>query len=198
MKNLTLENNSLKKEVDKLKTTISKFKKGKGTLDNIPFSQMSPSIKHGLGYKRTSTFISIPKTVFVKSSTPQTSSINVNVDALKEGETSNPPPKNDKPLPKVVKTPPKFKAPKAKAHNHSHNPHEPKKSTPKRPKDHTFQKAQKSKRGFYAPRPKYHAHRRSNYQCFYCMQYGHTNHKCYIRKIHLKLIPINYMSINPQ
>ena len=167
--NLTLENSSLKKEVNKLKTTISKFEKGKGTLDNILSSQRSPSIKHGLGYNGTSTLTSIPKTVFVKSSIAQTSSIDVNVDALEVGETSNPSPKNDKPISKNAKTPPKVKALKTKAHNHPHNPHEPKKSTLKRPKDHSIQKAQKSKRGSYAPKPKYHAHKRANYQCFYCM-----------------------------
>ena len=84
MENLTLENRSLKNEVDKLKATNSKFEKCKGALDDILLSQRSPSIKHGLGYRKASTINPSPKTVFIKSSNIQSSSIDIDLDNLEK------------------------------------------------------------------------------------------------------------------
>ncbi|XP_057989065.1 uncharacterized protein LOC131172129 [Hevea brasiliensis] len=64
---LSLKNEKLKKEIVELKTSLSKFAKGKDKLDAILDSQRSPSIKYGLGYSK---FAQAPpsKTIFVKAS----------------------------------------------------------------------------------------------------------------------------------
>ncbi|XP_050233278.1 uncharacterized protein LOC126681771 [Mercurialis annua] len=53
--------------------SLSRFQKGKATLDTILVSQRCPTIKHGLGYNQNSS--SSNRTIFVKSTLPQTSSI---------------------------------------------------------------------------------------------------------------------------
>ena len=41
----------------------------------------------------------------------------------------------------------------------------------------------------------YHAsHKRSKKQCHYCMRHGHKNIHCYIRKLHLKLAPMDQLA----
>ena len=71
---LEKENEKLKKELESVNNTISKFHKGKGDLDNLLMSQRSTSIRYGLGYEGASTSSSKP-IAFVKSSNVQTSSL---------------------------------------------------------------------------------------------------------------------------
>ncbi|XP_058004001.1 uncharacterized protein LOC131180666 [Hevea brasiliensis] len=63
---LSLENEKLRNEIAELKTSLSKFAKGKDKLDAILDSQRSPSIKYGLGYSKFAQ--APPKTIFVKVS----------------------------------------------------------------------------------------------------------------------------------
>ena len=64
---LEKENEKLKKELEDVNNTISKFHKGKRDLDDLLMSQRSTSSKYGLGYKGASTSSTKPIT-FVKSS----------------------------------------------------------------------------------------------------------------------------------
>ncbi|XP_057990579.1 uncharacterized protein LOC131172959 [Hevea brasiliensis] len=64
---LSLENEKLKKEIVELKTSLSKFAKGKDKLDAILDSQRSPSIKYGLSYSKFAQALP-SKTIFVKAS----------------------------------------------------------------------------------------------------------------------------------
>ncbi|XP_048231325.1 uncharacterized protein LOC125370335 [Ricinus communis] len=50
------ENNSLKNEVDELRNSISRFHKGKKSLDTLVVSQRPPLMRHGLGFNRASAF----------------------------------------------------------------------------------------------------------------------------------------------
>ena len=35
-----------------------------------------------------------------------------------------------------------------------------------------------------------------NVECFYCMTKGHTNNVCYYRKLHLNMLPMDYLETN--
>ena len=74
IRTLEIENEKLKKELESVNNTISKFHKGKGNLDNLLLSQRPTSIKYGLGYEGASTSSTKP-IEFVKSSNVQTSSL---------------------------------------------------------------------------------------------------------------------------
>ena len=35
-----------------------------------------------------------------------------------------------------------------------------------------------------------------NVECFYCMTKGHTSNVCFYRKLHLKMLPLDYLETN--
>ena len=36
----------------------------------------------------------------------------------------------------------------------------------------------------------------ANVECFYCMTKGHTSNVCYYRKLHLNMLPMDYLETN--
>ncbi|XP_050238368.1 uncharacterized protein LOC126687857 [Mercurialis annua] len=83
---LLKENETLKSEILSLNSSISRFHKGKESLDNLLDSQRNPTIKFGLGYSHNPSSSSV--TTFVKASSPQTSSIEVPPSLVKPKEVN--------------------------------------------------------------------------------------------------------------
>ncbi|XP_057990587.1 uncharacterized protein LOC131172968 [Hevea brasiliensis] len=84
---LSLENEKLRNKITELKTSLSKFARGKDKLDAILDSQRSPSIKYGLGYRK---FAQVPpsKIIFVKASSSSEPSPKVSIPKGREPKIS--------------------------------------------------------------------------------------------------------------
>ena len=68
LKKASDENHKLFKEVLELKNSISKFKRGKQTLDSLLDSQKIHGDTHGIGYKHEMSCLSSSHINFIKSS----------------------------------------------------------------------------------------------------------------------------------
>ncbi|XP_050229109.1 uncharacterized protein LOC126678250 [Mercurialis annua] len=203
---LKLSNEALKSSLESIpkQDSLSRFQKGKATLDSILVSQRCPTIKYGLGYNQNAS--SSNGTKVVKSILPQTSSIEVPPKLVKPIEAKKVHAQAPRPKP--------FLAQKAKSNKGT------------RPLRHGYA-SQYSQKWNKKTRKNSHVHASSNVnscvhacacsyetirtkspqkqsnvnhrtQCFYCMQYGHINVHCYVRKVQLRLIPLNYSSIKFQ
>ena len=97
------ENQKLSKEVIELKNSISKFKKGKETLDSLIDSQKSHGDTHGIGYGNGTSSSSSSHINFIKSSchsTPSSSKLNESQTfKVKRSQVSNTKVKSNKTQP---------------------------------------------------------------------------------------------------
>ncbi|XP_050222454.1 uncharacterized protein LOC126672541 [Mercurialis annua] len=198
---LLKENETLKSEILSLNSSISRFHKGKESLDNLLDSQRNPTIKFGLGYSHNPSSSSV--TTFVKASSPQTSSIEVPPSLVKPKEVN----KRYAQAPKTKS----FVASKSKSkvgtrpprHTHaSQYSHKWEKRSMKKNHVHSYPYAHSHNNAHAytydhscahcyahsceAPSAKTYpsyAHISPRLQCVYCMRYGHKNVDCYVRKV---------------
>ncbi|XP_050233152.1 uncharacterized protein LOC126681649 [Mercurialis annua] len=198
---LLKENETLKSEILSLNSSISRFHKGKESLDNFLDFQRNPTIKFGLGYSHNPSSSSV--TTFVKASSSQTSSIEVPPSLVKPKEVK-------KRYVQAPKAKP-FVAPKSKSkagtrpprHTHAAQySHKWEKRSMKKNHVHSYPYAHSHNNAHaytydhscahcYAhtcevPRAKTYpsyAHMSPRLQCVYCMRYGHKNVDCYVRKV---------------
>ncbi|XP_050238210.1 uncharacterized protein LOC126687697 [Mercurialis annua] len=202
--NLLKENDQLKNEILELKDSLSRFQKGKATLDSILLSQRCPTIKFGLVYNQNAS--SSNRTKFVKSTLPQTSSIEVPPKLVKPIEAMKVHAQAPRPKPFLTQKAKSNKGTKPLRHGYaSQYSHKWNKKTRKNSYVHASSHVQTcshacacSYETFRAKPPQMQSNVNHSTQCFYCMKYGHTNTNCYVRKVQLRLIPLNYSSINFQ
>ena len=160
-------------------------------------SQRSTSSKYGLGYEGASTSSTKPIPI-VKSSNMQTSSLDVPLVESKaskistKGKTSH----NHHNEPKKLEKS-KLKAKNISKPKVSSNVPKPKGHS-KEPKTKIISKSKAYSHGSFRGKPKVHNNKFAKSQCFYCMHHGHINIHCHIRKVQLKLIPMDQLKTNPQ
>ena len=201
METLEKENDLLKKEVLKLKSSISKFSKGNEAFEKSLISQRLPSAKFGLDCTKDSS--SSKSTMFVKSSTSHPSiSLDANPKALcskdKKAKVQRPKPKHHM----IGK--PKLNSSKAHAsrvskvnhkhafmytHTWAHKSHK-----------HAFNSSCAHNMNVCMPSCKAPLKivNTSKVQCHYCMRYGHNIFQCFVRRVHLKHNSMDNSMTNPQ
>ena len=72
------------------------------------------------------------------------------------------------------------------------------KGIPKKPKAKITLKPKAHSHGSFQGKPKFHTNMFARAQCFYCMEHGHINIHCHMRKVQLKVIPMDQLKTNPQ
>ena len=79
------------------------------------------------------------------------------------------------------------------------NPMDPKpKGNPNGPRAKITSKRKAKTHRSFNGKPKLHHNRFAKAQCFYCMEHGHINIHCHVRKVQLKLIPMDQLKTNSQ
>ncbi|XP_050217661.1 uncharacterized protein LOC126668514 [Mercurialis annua] len=197
---LLKENKTLKSEILSLNSSISRFHKGKESLDNLLHSQRNPTIKFGFGYSHNPYSSSV--TTFVKASSSQTSSIEVPPSLVKPKEVKKRYAQAPKAKPFVAPKPKSKVGTRPPRHTHaSQYSHKWEKRSMKKNHVHSYPYAHSHNYAHAytydhscahcyahtceAPRantyPSY-AHMSPRLQCVYCMRYGHKNVDCYVPK----------------
>ncbi|XP_050217107.1 uncharacterized protein LOC126667985 [Mercurialis annua] len=208
------ENEKLKSEILSLNDSISRFHKGKGALENLLDSQRSPTIKCGLGFSHKNSIPSV--TTFVKASSSSTSCKEVPPSMAKPKEVKKKHAQTPKAKPFFAPKPKSKRGARPTRHAHaSQYSHKWEKRSMKKNHVHSYPHAYSHTNAHafsydfscahcYAhscevPRVNTHSsyvHMSSRLQCVYCMRYGHKNVNCYVRKVQLRLIPLDYSNAN--
>lgn len=221
LKKVNDENLKLTNEMLELKNIISKFQKGKVTLDNLLDSQKSYGDTQGIGYGIRTSSSSSSHINFVKSSShsiPSSSKQNEPQNfKVKRAQVSNAKAKSNKTQPPLTKrgkvharnAQPKhaYMYTRHSHHKHVKHPIAPKISghchcnylshsiTQKSYRKHPLSQNRmhvSNHRKAYHPR----TNKFANVKCFYCMTKGHTSNVCYYRKLHFNLLPMDYLETN--
>ncbi|XP_050222460.1 uncharacterized protein LOC126672547 [Mercurialis annua] len=203
---LKLSNEALKSSLESIpkQDSLSRFQKGKATLDSILVSQRCPTIKYGLGYNQNAS--SSNGTKFVKSILPQTSSIEVPPKLVKPIEAKKVHAQAPRPKPFLAQKAKSNKGTRPLRHGYA-SQYSPKWNKKTRKNSHVHASSNVNS-CVHACACSYEtirtkpSQKQSNVnhrtQCFYCMLYGHINVHCYVRKVQLRIIPLNYSSIKFQ
>ncbi|XP_055960613.1 uncharacterized protein LOC126668274 [Mercurialis annua] len=190
---LLKENETLKSEILSRNSSISRFHKGKESLDNLLDSQRNPTIKFGLGYSHNPSSSCV--TTFVKASSPQTSSIEVPPSLVKPKQVKKRYAQAPKAKPFVAPKPKSKVGTRPPRHTHaSQYSHKWEKRSMKKNHVHSYPYAHSHNNAHAytydhscvhcyahtceAPRAKTYpsyAHMSPRRQCVYCMRYGHKN-----------------------
>ena len=202
-----------------LRNSISKFQKGKETLDNLLESQKSHGDIQGIGYGNRTSSSSSSHINFVKSSSHSTPSSSKQNESktfqVKRSQVSNIKAKSNKTQ--------SFMTHRGKAHARNaqpkhaymytrHNKHVRQHIAPKNTAYFHYNcmshsRTQKSYRKPYVPqntrhvsytRKAYHprVNKFANVECFYCMTKGHSSNVFFYRRLHLNLLPLDYFETN--
>ena len=215
------ENHKLSNEMLKLRNFISKFQKGKETLDNLLESQKSHGDTQGIGYGNRTSSSSSSYINFIKSlshSTPSTSKQNESQTfKVKRAQVSNTKAKSNKTQSFMTQrgkvharnAQPKHTYMYTRHNNHKHIRQQivPKNIAQCNCNCMSHSITQKSYRKHSLPQNTRHVsytrktynprvNKFMNVECFYCMIKGHTSNVCYYRKLHLNMLPMDYLETN--